>query len=164
MSEQHAAARLRGGRGGVRALSSSPTRCRRTSVCIEGQERADGGEPRPSGHRETRADRVVVEYNGMWLLDVLYAGDARGAGSSIRSSCLPTPGTFLTYNGNMRQLVYDKLKSCELVVFNRFKPDMDKMEFHKVVRAASRRARHRLRVRRTARSTMTTSRIRCRST
>ena len=37
----------------------------------------------------------------------------------------------------MRQLVYDKLKSCELVVFNRFKPDMDKMEFHKVVRAAS---------------------------
>jgi uncharacterized repeat protein (TIGR03943 family) len=36
--------------------------------------------------------------------------------------------------------VYDKLKSCELVVFNRFTPDMDKMTFHKIVRAASRRA------------------------
>ena len=48
--------------------------------------------------------------------------------------------TFVTYNANMRQLVYDKLKSCELVVFNRFKSSMDKMEFHKIVRAASRRA------------------------
>ena len=47
--------------------------------------------------------------------------------------------TFLTYNSNMRQLVYDKLKSAELVVFNRFKPNMDKMEFHKIVRGASRR-------------------------
>ena len=49
-------------------------------------------------------------------------------------------GTFLTYNANMRQLCYDKLKSAELVVFNRFRADMDKMEFHKVVRGASRRA------------------------
>jgi hypothetical protein len=48
-------------------------------------------------------------------------------------------GTFLTYNANMRQLTYDKLKSCELVVFNRFKKDMDKMPYHKIVRGASRR-------------------------
>ena len=37
-------------------------------------------------------------------------------------------GTFLTYNANMRQLCYDKMKSAELIVFNRFKPEMDKME------------------------------------
>ena len=48
--------------------------------------------------------------------------------------------TFLQYNANMRQLVYDKLKSCELVVFNRFKDDYDKMEYHKIVRGASRRS------------------------
>ena len=48
--------------------------------------------------------------------------------------------TILQYNSNMRQLVYDKLKSCELVVFNRFDPGMDKMEYHKLVRAASPRA------------------------
>ena len=41
----------------------------------------------------------------------------------------------------MRQLVYDKLKSAELVVFNRFdRAKMDKMAFHKIVRGASRRA------------------------
>jgi uncharacterized repeat protein (TIGR03943 family) len=49
-------------------------------------------------------------------------------------------GTFLAYNANMRQLMFDKLKSAELVVFNRFLPQMDKMEFHKIVRGASRRA------------------------
>ena len=48
--------------------------------------------------------------------------------------------TFLTYNQNMRQLTYDKLKSCELVVFNRFTREMDKMPYHKIVRGASRRA------------------------
>ena len=49
--------------------------------------------------------------------------------------------TFLSYNSNMRQLVYDKLKSAELVVFNRFdEKTMDKMAFHKIVRGASRRA------------------------
>ena len=36
--------------------------------------------------------------------------------------------------------MYDKLKSCELVVFNRFTREMDKMPYHKIVRGASRRA------------------------
>ena len=88
---------------------------------------------------ETKAERVVIEYNGMWLLDALYAAMPEGW-VVYQEFMFADAGTFLSYNGNMRQLVYDKLKSCELVVFNRFKPDMDKMEFHKVVRAASRRA------------------------
>ena len=48
-------------------------------------------------------------------------------------------GTFFQYNANMRSLVVDKLNTCELVVFNRFEKSMDKMEFHKIVRAANRR-------------------------
>ena len=48
--------------------------------------------------------------------------------------------TFLQYNQNMMQLVFDKLKSAELVVFNRCERGFDKMEFHKIVRAANRRS------------------------
>ena len=49
-------------------------------------------------------------------------------------------GTFLNYNANMRSLVYDKLKSCELVVFNRAdEKNLDKQAFHKIVRAVSRK-------------------------
>ena len=88
---------------------------------------------------ETEAERVVIEYNGMWLLDALYSAMPEGW-MVYQEFMFADATTFISYNANMRQLVYDKLKSCELVVFNRFKPDMDKMEFHKIVRAASRRA------------------------
>ena len=76
--------------------------------------------------RESRAERVVVEYNGMWMLDVLYSAMPE-SWMVYQEFMFADAGTFLTYNNNMRQLVYDKLKSCELVVFNRFKPNMDKM-------------------------------------
>ena len=105
---------------------------------LEGQEQLTS-ENLTKWVQETKADRVVIEYNGMWLLDALYAAMPEGW-VVYQEFMFADAGTFLSYNGNMRQLVYDKLKSCELVVFNRFKPDMDKMEFHKVVRAASRRA------------------------
>ena len=88
---------------------------------------------------ETDAERVVVEYNGMWLLDVLYTALPE-SWMVYQEFMFADANTILLYNENMRQLVYDKLKSCELVVFNRFRPEMDKMAYHKLVRAVSRRA------------------------
>lgn len=88
---------------------------------------------------ETRAERVVIEYNGMWMLDALYAAMPE-SWMVYQEFMFADAGSFISYNNNMRQLVYDKLKSCELAVFNRFRPDMDKMPFHKIVRGASRRA------------------------
>ena len=85
------------------------------------------------------AERVLVEYNGMWMLDSLY--NALPEGWLVAQEFMFADSTtFLNYNANMRQLVYDKLKSAELVVFNRFTPEMDMMAFHKTVRGASRRA------------------------
>ena len=89
--------------------------------------------------KETRAERVVVEYNGMWMLDALYNAMPQNW-MVYQEFMFADARSFLSYNNNMRQLVYDKLKSCELAVFNRFRPEMDKMEFHKLVRTASRRA------------------------
>ena len=43
------------------------------------------------------------------------------------------------YNTNMRGLVVDKLKSCEMVVLNRADETVDKVEIHKIIRAVSRR-------------------------
>lgn len=89
--------------------------------------------------RETKAERVLIEYNGMWMLDTLYSAMPE-SWMVYQEFMFADAGSFLSYNSNMRQLVYDKLKSAELVVFNRFTKDMDKMEFHKIVRAATRRA------------------------
>ena len=97
------------------------------------------GENLIAWRRAADAERVLVEYNGMWMLDTLYGALPEGW-LVAQEFMFADAGTFLTYNANMRQLCYDKLKSAELVVFNRFRADMDKMEFHKVVRGASRRA------------------------
>lgn len=85
-----------------------------------------------------QAERVVLEYNGMWQLKFLFE-HIPDNWTVYQEMCFVDATTFMNYNANMRSLVVDKLNTCELVVFNRFTKDMDKMEFHKIVRAVSRR-------------------------
>ena len=85
-----------------------------------------------------KAERVLVEYNGMWNLDDLFRALPDGW-MVYQEFMFADAGSFVSYNQNMRQLVYDKLKSCELVVFNRYHDGIDKMALHQIVRAVSRR-------------------------
>lgn len=85
------------------------------------------------------ADRILVEFNGMWLLEDFYAAMPEGWLLAQVMTFFDS-NTFLNYNANMRQLVFDKIQAAEMVVFNRFKESMDKMELHKVVRGVSRRS------------------------
>ncbi len=104
------------------------------------EEEADLTADRLSGWFDAdRCERVVVEYNGMWMLDNLYNNMPENW-LVAQEFMFADARSFLSYNANMRQLCYDKLKSAELVVFNRYEPAVDKMELHKVVRGASRRA------------------------
>lgn len=85
-----------------------------------------------------KPQRIIVEYNGMWLLQQFF--DAMPESWVINQMMtFFDANTFLGYNQNMRQLVFDKIQMTQMVVFNRFKPQMDKMEFHKIVRGVSRR-------------------------
>ncbi|MDO4815808.1 MAG: GTP-binding protein [Bacillota bacterium] len=83
-------------------------------------------------------ERVVIEYNGMWLLDELYSRLPE-YWMVYQEFMFADANTFESYNSNMRQLVYDKLKSAELVVFNRYSDKLDQMTLHKIVRGVSRR-------------------------
>ncbi|MBR2465559.1 MAG: GTPase [Clostridia bacterium] len=88
---------------------------------------------------EAKADIIVVEYNGMWLLDSFY--NALPEDWMVYQEILIADSTtVLQYNANMRQLVVDKLTSCEMAVFNRVAPERDRMELHKLVRGVSRKA------------------------
>lgn len=88
--------------------------------------------------RKHRAQRVIVEYNGTWLLQSFF--DAMPESWVINQMMtFFDSATFLNYNLNMRQLVFDKINMTQMVVFNRFKGEYDKMDYHKVVRAISRR-------------------------
>ena len=85
------------------------------------------------------ADIVVVEYNGMWTLDNFYNALPE-SWMVYQEIFIADSTTILSYNANMRQLVVDKLTSCEMVVFNRTTQNTDKMALHKLVRGVSRKA------------------------
>ena len=85
------------------------------------------------------AERVLIEYNGMWMLDELYAA-LPDEWLVYQEMMFAQAMNFENYNANMRSLVGDKLKSCEMCVFNRAKKGFDKMAIHKIVRSVSRRA------------------------
>ena len=85
-----------------------------------------------------QAQRVIVEYNGTWLLQQFF--DAMPENWVINQMMtFFDANTFLNYNANMRQLVFDKIQMTQMVVFNRFKGEYEKEEFHKIVRGISRR-------------------------
>lgn len=85
------------------------------------------------------ADIVVVEYNGMWTLDKLYNALPE-TWMVYQEIFIADSTTVLSYNANMRQLVADKLTSCEMVVFNRTDSATDRLALHKLVRGISRKA------------------------
>ncbi len=86
-----------------------------------------------------KAERVLIEYNGMWMLQTLYEALPENW-LVYQEFMLADATTFLSYNANMRQQTVDKLQSCEIVIFNRYHDGIDKMELHKIVRGASRNA------------------------
>ncbi len=88
--------------------------------------------------REARAERVLVEYNGMWMLQRFY-DEMPDGWIPYQDMLFFDANTFLNYNANMRSLVVDKLNNCDVCVFNRMPEGADINEFHKIVRGVSRR-------------------------
>lgn len=89
--------------------------------------------------KESCAERVIVEYNGMWQIGTLFSALPEDV-FVYQEMMFADSRTFINYNANMRSLVVDKLTGCELVVFNRYDDEKcDQNEFHKIVRATSRR-------------------------
>lgn len=84
------------------------------------------------------AERVVVEYNGTWMLQDFF--NAMPEGWLVNQiMTFFDARTFLNFNANMRQFTFDKIQNTQLVVFNRYSSEIDKMELHKIVRGISRR-------------------------
>ena len=79
-----------------------------------------------------------MEYNGCWLLDRFFEAMPESWVINQMMTFFDA-NTFLSYNQNMRQLVFDKIQMTQMVVFNRCKGGFDKMPFHKAVRGISRR-------------------------
>ena len=92
-----------------------------------------------SFQKQHRMQRVVLEYNGMWMLSVLQ--QALPKDWQIYQ-CFMTvdAATFENYMANMGPLMADKIGVAEFVAFNRCTQQLDKKKFHKAVRLFNRRA------------------------
>jgi len=93
--------------------------------------------------KKSGCGRVVIEYNGMWLIQDL--ADALPEHWVIYQCLATADGTTIkTYAGDnaLRSLLLDKLRVSELLVVNRAEEvddDESRMLIHKLVRQASRR-------------------------
>lgn len=88
--------------------------------------------------KKHRAERVVVELNGMLLIGEFY--QKMPEDWQIAQEVMFADGsTILSYNANMRSLVVDKLTGCEMAVFNRVPVGTDITPLHKLARALNRR-------------------------
>ena len=89
--------------------------------------------------KKHKIDRVIIEYNGMWMLNTLYENLPDNWGI-YQEMMFADASTFIAYNTNMRQLMVDKLTNTEMIVLNRTPENINKEEIHKIVRSASRSA------------------------
>ncbi|MBQ7338085.1 MAG: GTPase [Clostridia bacterium] len=117
-----------------------PTTFASSNVCLEIIEDIEQltEEYLTSLQKKHKMNRVIIEYNGMWMLDDLYRVMPENWGV-FQEMMFADAATFLTYNANMRQLMVDKLTGAEMVVLNRTPADIDKETIHKVIRATNRR-------------------------
>lgn len=88
--------------------------------------------------KKYNAERVVVELNGMQLVGSFYQKMPE-PWVVAQEVMFADSNTIMSYNTNMRQLVFDKLTGAEMIVFNRMKKGTDVMPFHKLARNANRR-------------------------
>ena len=88
---------------------------------------------------EHRYDRIIIEYNGMWLLRSLYNAFPKNW-EIYQNMMFADAATFVSYNTNMRQLTVDKMQDAEMIVLNRTPDNIDKDQIHKIIRGTSRRA------------------------
>ena len=93
--------------------------------------------------KKSGCGRVIIEYNGMWLVQELY--DALPDNWLIYQCLATADGTPIKPYANdnaMRSLLLDKLRGSELLVVNRAEKvndDESRQLIHKLVRQASRR-------------------------
>ncbi len=89
--------------------------------------------------KSRKAERVIIEYNGMWQNSLLFENLPR-EWIIAQEFMFADANTFAVFDANMRSLVVDKLTTAELIVFNRFNGSVDKMQLHKIVRSVNRTA------------------------
>ncbi len=85
-------------------------------------------------------DRVIIEYNGMWLMDRLMAAIEDTPLMIFQSIVSVNAETFDLYMNNMRSLAVEMFKLAELVIINRCTKATPRATYRRSIKAVNRRA------------------------
>ncbi|MCR4775384.1 MAG: GTPase [Saccharofermentans sp.] len=78
--------------------------------------------------RETSADKVVVEYNGMWKASLPYSVWEK---DQLMETLVIDTDTFEVYLSNLKAIIADKIRTADLVIFGRCNADEDKIAYYR---------------------------------
>lgn len=88
---------------------------------------------------KSKAERIFVEYNGMWKLEDLLEKMPKFM-EVVQVITLVNAETYDMYLANMRQVMMEQYKMTEMVVFNRCTKDSDRAAYRRSVKAVNGRA------------------------
>ena len=91
--------------------------------------------------REKRPERVIIEYNSMWMLEKLYSAKKPQNWDLVQIMCMVDAQTFELYLKNMRTILADGLKEADMVIFNRCTPGTSKSTWRRAILAMNNTAR-----------------------
>ncbi|MDO5338415.1 MAG: GTP-binding protein [Eubacteriales bacterium] len=87
-----------------------------------------------------RPDRVVIEYNGMWLVSkFLEMRKPSGWGVDQQITCVDA-STYQVYMNNMKSLFMDMVRDTDMVIFNRCTTEDPLSSYRRGIKVANQRA------------------------
>lgn len=89
--------------------------------------------------KESKADRVFLEYNGMWPVSLLSQELEAAQWEIAQTIMIADGGTFDLYlgTGDLRAMAVEMFRVSELVIFNRCKTESPRATYRRVARAAN---------------------------
>ena len=84
--------------------------------------------------------QVIIEFNGMWMMEPLYRDGLPANWILYQIMCLVDATTFDSYLKNMGQLVMEKITNADMIIFNRCNETLRASLRAKNLRMANRRA------------------------
>ena len=82
-------------------------------------------------------ERVVIEYNGMWLVSKLYDMTLpKGWGVEQQITCVNAM-TYSVYLNNMKSQIMDMVRKSDMVIFNRCRPEDPLASYRRAIKVAN---------------------------
>ena len=90
--------------------------------------------------KQYRPKQVIIEYNGMWMIEPLYRDGLPANWILYQIMCLVDARSFEMYVKNMGQLMMEKITNADMLVFNRCTPELRDALRKRNLRMVNRRA------------------------